>query len=164
MIPRLIGAVRGDTATYEEVEHDKSATGQAAIIVAISAVLAGIGGGLGNTLSGGDSSFVSIFFVGVISTLLGWVALAAILNFVGVKFFGAESTLGEMLRVTGFAAVVTWLTVLPFIGLLSLLWYFYVLFKAVRTGLDLPSVPTAIVIFIGLVIRVVLRLIFTGIF
>ena len=134
------------------------------MVVAISAILAGIGGGLGNSITGGSSSFVSIFFVGVISTLLSWVALAAILNFVGVRFFGAQSTLGEMLRVTGFAAVVTWLAIIPFLGLFSLLWYFWVLFKAIRAGLDLPTAPTAVVIIIGLAIRLVLRFIFTAIF
>ncbi len=164
MVPRLIGAFKGDVATFEEVEHDQSATVQAGIVVAVSAVLAGIGGGLGNSIVGGSSSFFTIFIVGIVSTLLSWVALAAIINFVGVRFFNAQSTLGEMLRVTGFAAVVTWLAVIPFIGLLSLLWYFWVLFKAIRAGLDLPSVPTAVVIVIGLVIRLVLRFIFTAIF
>ena len=164
MVPRLIGALKGDVATFEEVEHDKSATVQAAIVVAISAVLAGVGGGLGNSVTGGDASFISVFFVGVLSTLLSWLALAAILNFVGVRFFGAQSTLGEMLRVTGFAAVVTWLAVIPIIGLLSLLWYFYVLFKAIRAGLDLPTLPTAAVILIGLIIRLLLRFVFGGLF
>ena len=164
MVERLIGAFKGDVATYEIVEHDESATVQAAVVVAISAILAGIGGGLGNSIAGGGSSFVSIFFVGVVSTMLSWVALAAILNFVGVRFFGAQSTLGEMLRVTGFAAVVTWLAIIPFLGLLSLLWYFWVLFKAIRAGLDLPTAPTAVVIIIGLAIRLILRFIFTAIF
>ena len=164
MVDRLVGALKGDIATFEEVEHDESATVQAAVVVAISAVLAGIGGGIGNSITNGDSSFISIFFVGVVATLLSWVALAAILNFVGTRFFGAQSTLGEMLRVTGFAAVVTWLAVIPFIGLLSLLWYLFVLFKAIRAGLDLPTVPTLIVIVIGLVIRLVLRFVFGLIF
>ena len=46
MIPRLVGALKGDIATFEEVEHDESATVQAAVIVTISAVLAGLGGAI----------------------------------------------------------------------------------------------------------------------
>ena len=163
MIPRLVGALKGDIATFEEVEHDESATVQAAAIVAVSAVLAGLGGAVGNVITGGGASFFGIFIVGIVSTMLSWVALAAILNFVGVRFFNAESTFGEMLRVTGFAAVVTWLAIIPFLGLLSLLWYLYVLFKAIRAGLDLPTVPTLMVIVIGIIIRLVLRVIFTAI-
>lgn len=164
MVDRLIGALKGDVATFEEVEHDESATVQAAVIVAVSAVLAGIGGALGNSITGGDASFFTVFVTGVISVMISWVVLAAILNFVGTRFFGADSTFGEMLRVTGFAAVVTWLTVIPIIGLAALLWYFYVLFKAIRAGLDIPTVPTIIVILIGLVVRLVLRFIVPAIF
>ncbi len=33
MIDRLKGAFLGDTATYAEIEHDESATWQAAVVV-----------------------------------------------------------------------------------------------------------------------------------
>lgn len=161
---RLLGALKGDVATFEEVEHDRSATIQAAGIVAVSAVLAGIGGGLSNSITGGTSSFVSIFITGVLATLISWVAFSAIIDFVGRKFFNAESSVGQMLRVTGFASVVTWLIVIPLIGLLSFLWYLWVVFKAIRAGLDIPTVPTLVVIIIGLVIRLALRVIFAAIF
>lgn len=159
MIPRLIGAFKGDVATYEEIEHDQSATVQAGIVVLIAAVLNGLGGGFTNSIIGGESSFISVFFLGVAAAIISWLAWSFIVHFVGSKLFGADSTFGEMLRVIGFANVATWLAVIPLIGAFSVLWYLFVAFKAIRAGLDLPTGQTLIVIVIGLIIRVILRLI-----
>ncbi|MFV1988222.1 MAG: hypothetical protein ACC682_13135, partial [Gemmatimonadota bacterium] len=43
-VQRMIGAAKLDIETYEEVEHDESATTQAAAVVTIVAVAAAIGG------------------------------------------------------------------------------------------------------------------------
>ena len=48
MLDRIIGVLRLDAATYEEIEADESATSQAAIVVAIVAVVGGlVGAGIG---------------------------------------------------------------------------------------------------------------------
>ena len=166
MIDRLKGAFLGDTATYAEIEHDESATWQAAVVVAIAAVLGGFGSGFTGSILGGDSapSFASSFMVGVLSAIFSWVVWSAIIHLVGSKFFGADSTFNEILRVTGFAAVTTWLVVIPVVGALAIFWYLFVVFKAIREGLDLPTGPTALVVLIGLVIRIVLRLVLPNIF
>lgn len=161
MVERLIGAFKGDVAVYEEIEHDESATMQAGLVVVVAAVLGGLGGGLTNAMIGGEdaASFGSVFILGVLAALINWFLFSGIVHLVGSKLFGADSTFGEMLRVIGFASVVTWLVVIPVIGAFSILWYLWVAFKAIRAGLDLATVPTAIVIVIGFVIRVILRLI-----
>src|SRR5687767_2626246 len=41
MISRMLGALRLDLATYEEIEADKKATGQAAYIVVASSLVTG---------------------------------------------------------------------------------------------------------------------------
>lgn len=153
MIPRLIGALKGDVATFEEVEHDESATGQAAFVVLIASVLAGVGSAIGQSLS--DGSPGRGFIVGLLAALLGWLVWSAATHFVGTKFFGAQSTVGEMLRVIGFAHVVLWLTVIPIIGFFAGFWFLFVAFKAVRAGLDIGTGPTIIVIVIGFIIRII---------
>jgi len=151
MVERLLGALKGDVATFEEVEHDESATIQAAVIVVIAAVLGGAGAAATNTI--GDGNGGRGFLIGVVATLLGWLVWAAATHFVGTKFFGAQSSVGEMLRVIGFAHVVLWATVIPFVGGLAGLWFLWVVFKAIRAGLDIDTVPTLIVVAIGFVIR-----------
>ncbi|MGI9608038.1 MAG: Yip1 family protein [Acidimicrobiales bacterium] len=154
MIPRLIGALKGDVATFEEVEHDESATIQAAIVVVIAAVLGGAGAAIFQGTQD-DGSAGQGFIVGVLATLIAWLVWAAATHFVGSRWFGAQSSLGEMLRVIGFAHVVLWLTVIPIIGFFAGLWFLWVVFKAVRAGLDISTGKTAIVVAIGFVIRVI---------
>lgn len=154
MIPRLLGALKGDVATYEEVEHDEAATMQAAVIVVIAAIAGGIGAGANTGVLDQDVSFGRAFIAAVLSTLIGWVLWALITHFVGQQF-GAQSSIGEMLRVIGFAHVVLWLTIIPVIGAFAGLWFLWVVFKAVRAGLDLSTGKTAVVVLIGLVIRVI---------
>ncbi len=154
MVERLMGALKGDVATYEEVEHDESATIQAAIIVVIAAILGGAGAAFNNSIADNGNEGQG-FLIGIVATLLGWLVWAAATHFVGTKFFGAQSTVGEMLRVIGFAHVVLWLTVIPYLGLLAGLWFLWVAFKAIRAGLDIDTVPTLIVVAIGFVIRLI---------
>jgi hypothetical protein len=45
-VERVIGAIRLDPATYEEVEHDTDATWQA-VVVAAAAILSGVGSSTG---------------------------------------------------------------------------------------------------------------------
>ena len=45
---RMIGAAKLEVKTYEEIEHDESALGQAMAVVALSVIASGIGyAGLG---------------------------------------------------------------------------------------------------------------------
>jgi hypothetical protein len=154
MIPRLFGALKGDVATYEEVEHDESATIQAAVIVVIAAIAGGIGAGTTAGVLDSDVSFGRAFIAAILSTLIGWGLWALITHYVGQQF-GAQSSVGEMLRVIGFAHVVLWLTIIPVIGGFAGLWFLWVVFKAVRAGLDLSTGKTALVVLIGLVIRLI---------
>lgn len=43
-VQRMMGAAMLDISTYEEVEHDLDATGQAALVVIIVAICSAIGG------------------------------------------------------------------------------------------------------------------------
>lgn len=158
MLQRLIGAFTGNVATYEEIEHDESATIEAAGVVVVAAILGGLGAGLTNSISGGADapSFLRVFFFGLISALLGWLIWSALTHFIGSTFFGAQSTMGEMLRVIGYANVVNWLAVIPFVGFFAGFWFLWVAFKAIRAGLDISTGKTLIVVIIGFVIRAII--------
>src|SRR5882762_3535748 len=78
LIQRLTGALRLDVETYERIEADTSATTQAALIVANSALFAAAGNALlrGGDLGGGI--FVAI------AQLVGWALYAAVAYVIGV--------------------------------------------------------------------------------
>src|SRR3954465_15145468 len=66
-VERVIGAIRLDPAAYEEVEHDTDATWQAAVVVAVAAILSGVGSSAGRTQN---------LLSGVLSSVILWAVFA----------------------------------------------------------------------------------------
>jgi hypothetical protein len=100
-LQRLIGAAALDATIYEEVEGDRSATGQALTVIIVSSLAAGVGSrGLGgSTLSN------AVFFAVV--ALMAWGAWALLTLQIGTRVLRESQTsvdMGELLRTTGFAA------------------------------------------------------------
>ena len=144
---RMIGAAKLDVETYEEVEHDESATSQAAIVVAIVAVCAAIGGA-----GGGGAGIIA----GPISALAGWLLWSGVTYFIGTRVFKGVATWGELLRTLGFAqspGVLMLLSGLGFIGgLLSAaagIWMLIAGLIAIRQALDVGTAEALITAFLG---------------
>lgn len=151
LIQRIMGVLRLDVATYEEIEADESATSQAAIVVAIVAVIGGLVGGAITAGLGG--SFLGSFLSTLISAFLGWIVWSFVTYFVGTSLFGGKSDMGQMLRVLGFAQAPGILAVIPVCGaFVGWIWTLVCTFIAVRQGLDLDNTKaalTAIIAFIA---------------
>src|SRR5436305_865232 len=109
-------AARLDPTLYNEVEHDESALLQAAIVVVIAAVAAGLGTAL-NLFEHGPRHLGLISEI--ITQLLNWVIWSYVTYFVGTRFFGGTATPGEMLRTLGFAMSPGVLNILGFIPCLG---------------------------------------------
>jgi hypothetical protein len=166
MLERMIGAAKLDPATYEEVEGDPSATGQAMVVVVLSAVAAGIGG-----ISLGAKGFV----VALISALVGWFVWAGLTFVIGTKLLpesGTQADFGQLLRTIGFSAspgVLQVAGVVPVLGAVvaffASLWMLAAMVVAVRQALDYKSLGRAIVVcllgwLVNIAITVVLVLMF----
>ena len=97
-IKRIFRAIKIDPELYEEVEHDKSATLQAAAVVILSSLAAGVGAiHLG----------VSNFILGPLISLASWYFWAFLIFIVGTKLFPDKQTKsdhGELLRTIGFSS------------------------------------------------------------
>jgi hypothetical protein len=110
MFSRILGTLTFRRAKYLEIAKDRTATGQAIILVVISAVLfslievivfAGEWAGAGRAnivraIGWGTVSFVSSF--------ASWILTAVLLVLI-VGLFKGKTTVGEMLRVTGFVEI-----------------------------------------------------------
>lgn len=163
---RMIRAVRLDPDLYEEVERDTGATGQAATVVLIAAVAAGIAALLTGNVIGA--------IVAVIGGLVGWVVWSFLTYWVGTKFFATAQTRvtpGEMLRTLGFSQSPGVLLILTFIPILGGLigfgvgvWILIAGVIAVRQAMDFSTgraIGTVLVGFlIQAVIQILLRLLF----
>jgi hypothetical protein len=148
MINRILGVFKLDVPTFEAIEHDESATSQAAIVVALVALLSGIGSGLAATMAEGN--FLTSFISTIIWAFVGWFLWAAVSYFVGTSFFGGKATLGEMLRVLGFAQAPQLLAIIPCLGgIIGAIWSLIAGFIAIRQGLDLDNTKAFFTALIG---------------
>lgn len=160
IINRMIGAAKLDAATYEEVEHDRSAMGQAAGVVVLSSIAAGIG----TVTQTGWSGLI----VGSLLALLGWVIWAALTWLIGTKVLPEEATeadIGQLLRTIGFSATPGLLRIFgfipavgPLIMIIANVWMLAAMVVAVRQALDYTSTWRALgVAVIGWVILILLQ-------
>lgn len=167
-IQRMIGAAKLQVPTYEEVEHDKSATGQAALVVLLAALAAGIGA---MTAVGGSIGFL---LLNAVVALLAWLIWAAIIWAVGTKLLPepqTEADVGQLLRTLGFAATPGLLRVfgiIPVLGqivwIVVSLWMLATTVIAVRQALDYQSTLRAVgVCVIGWIVQVLIMLLIGGI-
>jgi hypothetical protein len=150
---RMIGAAMLDIATYEEVEHDESATGQAAVVVVIVAIASAIG-----FIWRGGPGVIG----GAVSAILSWLIWSGMTYVIGTKLFGGTATWGELLRTLGFAqapGILLLLAIIPVIGALVRLavwiWLLITGIVAIRQALDVSTgkaVITAILSMIAIAI------------
>lgn len=107
---RMRGAALLDVRIYEEVEHDRMATSQAAAVVGMVAIASAIG-----SLDIGIMGAVA----GVVRAYLGWFLWALVTYLIGDKVLGGTATWGELLRTLGFAQSPGVLLVVGFVPLLG---------------------------------------------
>jgi hypothetical protein len=153
---RMIGAAMLNVAIYEEVEHDESATGQAAVVVVLAAIASAIG-------SAGEG--VGGALVGLLSALFGWLLWAGVTYFVGTRLFGGVATWGELLRTLGFAQAPRLLLVaaiVPILGVLVALvvaiWSIVAAVIAVRQALDVDTAKAIFTILVSLVVVILIMI------
>ena len=160
LVQRMKGAAFIDVATYEEVEADRGATGQAAAVVAMVAVAQAIG-----SSSGGLFNIVGA----ALGTLVGWLVWAGITYLIGAKLFKGTATWGELLRTLGFAqapGVLAVFAIVPVLGwFVSIALFFWILVAgvvAVRQALDFGTGKAVATVILGWIVLVVIRALFQG--
>ncbi len=165
-INRIIRACKLDVSLYEEVEADKSATLQAALVVVLSSLAAGVG-----ALSLGASNFL----MAPILSLISWYIWAYLIYIIGVKIFPESNTKadhGELLRTIGFSSAPGLIRVFGFTpDLMTItflgggIWMLIAMVIAVRQALDYESTWRAIgVVVIGFLVQAIIFIIILRIF
>jgi len=145
---RITGVLRLSPSTFEEIEADRKATGQALAVVVIASLAAGIGGGLllGPLALARET----------LGAVVGWVMLAAVTYVLGTRLFPEPQTrtdMGELLRVIGFSSAPNFFSLfglLPFVGWVApsivAFWLLATTVVAVRQALDYTSTLRAFVV------------------
>lgn len=158
LFERMMRAARLDVSLYEEVEADLSATSQAATVVGIVAICAGLGGAINVALQGQTGTAVVAFLGGLVMAFVGWIAWAYITYWIGTSIFKGQATPGELLRTIGFAQTPGVLNILQFvpvlnivIGLVVFVWSLIAGIIALRQALDVTTGQAVITAIIGII-------------
>ena len=165
-INRIIRACKLDVSLYEEVEADKTATFQAALVVVLSSLAAGVG-----ALSLGASNFL----MAPILSLVSWYIWAYLIYFIGAKLFPEQNTKadhGQLLRTIGFSSAPGLIRIFGFTpDLMSItfigagIWMLVAMVIAVRQALDYESTWRAIgVVVIGFLVQAIILIMLLRIF
>ena len=147
---RMLGAALLEPEIYEEAALVSSVWTQAATVVVITSMAAGVG-----NLGGGLTGFVIAFLAG----LLGWACCAFAAYWTATKKFGVprtETALSATVRGLGFAGtprlflVFTFIPTIGFlIGLAVHAWTLITIGFAVKPALDLDTRPAIMVALAG---------------
>lgn len=145
---RVIGAMKLQAATFEKVEHDRTATTQAALVV------------LAASLASGFGVFRLLGLTGMvrqtIMALIAWAIGSFVIWAIGTKVLPGKNTqadVGELLRVLGFAqapGLFAVLGIVPLLGglvyLVIVLWTIAATVVAVRQALDYDDTFKAVIV------------------
>ena len=148
---RLTGVLRLDSATFEEIEGDRTATGQAFAVVLVSSLAAGVGAGLVFGASG--------LIRATIAALLGWLFWAGLTYLIGAKLMPepqTNATWGQLARTLGFASApnaLSFFVFIPFLGglvaFVAAVWVLATTIVGVRQALDYGSTLRAAAVVVG---------------
>lgn len=177
LFPRMLRAAKVESQLYEEVEADSGATGQALLVVVLASLSAGVGHGISGLMKGGAGG-IGFFFAnlvtGAIGSLVAWFIFSLLCFWLGTTLFkgaNTRSTLGELLRVLGFAdspALLNVFAFIPFIGpvipFVTMIWTIIAAVVGVRQACDFTTgravgtvlvaaiIPLIILVLIGLMV------------
>ena len=148
LVERMTGAMQADVKTFQEIEADPTAIGQAVTVI----VIAGIASLIGNVWRIGISGGLMM----LIANLCGYALWALLVVLIGTKLMPEPTTkadFNEGFRVIGFTAapgVFNVLAIIPFLGpLISFviwIWMVVVGVVAVREVLDYSNTGRAIIV------------------
>lgn len=145
---RMIGVMKADVKTFQEIEADPAAIGQAITVI----VIAGVAALIGNIFRAGVFGGITALIVSLISCAI-WSLLVVV---IGTKIMPEPATkanFSEAFRVIGFTTapgVFRVFAILPFLGpLISMviaIWTVIIGVIAVREVLDYSSTARAIIV------------------
>jgi hypothetical protein len=146
---RVVGAMRLQAATFEDVEHDPTAISQSAMLV-LAVGIAGVISSIGWGFYPGTAVATILF------GFIGWAVSSAVVWVIGTRLMPGKNTEADyqqILRVIGFAQAPGLFTVLGIIPILGWIvrfvvwvWTLIALVIAVRQALDYDDTLKAVIV------------------
>lgn len=172
IINRMVRAAKLDINLYEEVEADTKATGQAFLAVILVSLATGIGSAIVGLATRGGIWFLWGLLIGLISSIIGWLAWSFFAYIIGTKIFkGPETsaTWGELLRTIGFSnspGIFRIFSFIPFLGGIiafgASVWALIAGVIAVRQALDFSTGRAIATCIVGWIIYMLIVFLISG--
>jgi hypothetical protein len=153
VIQDAIRAAKLEPDFYNAIEHDRSYTMRALVLVVIVSAASGIGSAIGVE----GVSRIEGPVTDTITGLAGWFLWSASAAFIGRRFFAGTTDLGEMLRVLGYAQAPRIIGIIPLLGPVGWAWALVAGVVAVREGQELTTGRAALVVVTGGAVVVLLN-------
>ena len=151
-LPRsVIRAAMLDVEFYDHVEHDRSATLPAFIVVVIATASSGLGAAIAT-----EANIALGTLGGAVTGVIGWLVWSGVSLLVGRHAFSGTADYGEMIRVIGFAYAPLAIGVVPWLGFIGALWSLVAAVIAIREGLDFSTLRAVVTMVAGWVAWLVL--------
>jgi hypothetical protein len=158
---RMVGAMQADVKTFQEIEADPTAIGQAVTVI----VIAGVASLIGNIFRSGLKGGIMYLIVSLLLYAL-WSLLVVLIGTKVMPEPATKADFNEGFRVIGFTAspgVFNVLAIIPFLGpLISFvisLWMLVIGVVAVREVLDYSNTGRAIIVcLLAFVVCVIVQL------
>ena len=96
MLERMLGAAQLKADTFEDVEHDRSATLQAMLVVILVSISSGVGGLLQDIINEDEISVVNALVFGVIGGVVSWAVWALGTWIIGSTILKTADTEGRL--------------------------------------------------------------------
>ena len=174
IVSRMGRAIKLQSALYEEVEADKSATTQAGLAVVIVSAATAVGAGLGALLAVGPLQSLWGLLIGAGTALVGWLLWALFVYLVGAKLLKGKQTRsdwGEVARTMGFAnspGVFRIFAFIPVIGgiiaFVASIWALIAAIIGIRAALDFSTTRAVITALLGWLAYSALVFVLTAVF
>ncbi|MFM9105392.1 MAG: YIP1 family protein [Chloroflexota bacterium] len=145
LVSRMIGVSTLSRPVFSDIRRDVDATTQALIVVAIAAIAAGIGA-IGSNQPG--------IVWQVIMAVIGWIVFSVVAFLIGSLFASRDQhiTLGQVLRLVGFAQAPKVIGALGFIplvgwfaGLIAGIWFLVCAIYALREAFNVSTISAVLI-------------------
>ena len=156
IIDRLRRVLTLDPTVYPEIANDDGATGQALGVAALASLI-------GSLLQEGN--FIGKIISAIIGAAIGLFIWSGLV-FVSTKLFDGEAGYIQLVRPIGYAAAPFALGLVPFLGVVGMIYSLIIQIRAVRSvaGLgDGPSIAAVLLPFAIIVIPIILLLAALGV-
>ena len=171
LIQNMISAAKLDTNFFKAVEHDESKNQEALTVVIIAAIASAVGNGIGGIFAGGLTGGLMGAIFGLLMVLVGYYLWSYLTYFIGVKFFGGDADVGEVLRTFGYSYSPQVLSILAFIpclgagiGLVASIWSLVAGIVAIREAMDFDTGKAVLTTVIAWFIMFLIFMVIGGIF